>query len=259
MALSLPQSQKRSRSPLPALSKLTIIAMVGIALSYAYLVVVVIGAFVPMIMVSPIALVLAGIVATGRRWAPLVAALVCIAGLVPEVLVLPGHFDDPAPVFILNVLLTPPLFLVAILAGIGATVHNYRRAADPRAPRWLPAALCVVGGVILGGSVVAARPHNDALLLSPDELAVLPTVTTRAFAFDRPEIQARVGEPVALRLQNDDSVAHRFDLDAFNVHVSMFRDEQSVAFFVPTHVGSYTFRCNLPGHEAMQGTVIVHL
>jgi uncharacterized cupredoxin-like copper-binding protein len=38
----------------------------------------------------------------------------------------------------------------------------------------------------------------------------------------------------------------------------MFRDEESVAFFVPTQAGAYTFRCHLPGHEAMQGTVIVH-
>jgi heme/copper-type cytochrome/quinol oxidase subunit 2 len=201
--------------------------------------------------------VLAGFVATGWRWAPLVAALVCIVGLVPEVVVLPGHFDDPAPGFILNVLLTPSLFLVAILAGIGATVHNYRRAADPRAPRWLPTALWILGGVIVGGSLVAARPQNDARMLSTAELAALPTVTTRAFAFDQPEIQAKVGEPVALRLHNEDSVAHRFDLDAFNVHVSMFRDEESVAVFVPTQAGSYTFHCHLPGHEAMQGTVIV--
>jgi hypothetical protein len=117
---------------LTASARLTVGALIGLGLSYLYLVVVLIGGFVPMVMTVPIALLLAGIVMTGWRLAPTVAAFVCSLGLLPEIPNIPGHLQEIAtdpPSFIVNVLVILPLFAVAIVAGITATAQNYRRAS----------------------------------------------------------------------------------------------------------------------------------
>lgn len=125
-------ARPRHRAPLTALGKLTVAALVGLALSYLYLVVVLIGGFVPLAITVPVALILAGVVATGWRPAPAIAAFFCAVGFLPEIPLLPGHlgqFDTNLPAFVVNVLVNPPLFAVAIVAGIAATVQNYRRVS----------------------------------------------------------------------------------------------------------------------------------
>ncbi len=124
-------ARPRQRMLLTASAKLMVAALVGLALSYLYLVVALIGEFVPLAITVPVALLLAGVVATGWRPAPAIAAFVCILGLLPELPMLPGHlgqFDSNLPAFVVNVLVILPLFVVAIVAGIAATVQNYRRA-----------------------------------------------------------------------------------------------------------------------------------
>ncbi len=124
-------ARPRQRQPLTALGKLMVVALVGLALSYLYLVVVLIGAFEPIAVTVPTALLLAGIVATGWRPATAIAAIICILGILPELPMLPSHlgqFGSNMPAFVVNVLFILPLFVVAIVAGIAATVQNYRRA-----------------------------------------------------------------------------------------------------------------------------------
>ncbi len=126
------RTRPRRRTPLGASAKLTVVALVGLALSYLYMVVVLIGAFVPMVITVPVALLLAGVVATGWRPAPAIAAFVCVLGLLPEVPNVPGHLQEIAtdpPSFVVNVLLIVPLFAVAIVAGVAATMRNYRRVS----------------------------------------------------------------------------------------------------------------------------------
>ncbi len=125
-------ARPRQRTPLTVSAKLMVAALVGLALSYLYLVVVLIAGFVPLAIAVPVALLLAGVVATGWRPAPAIAAFVCTLGLLPELPMLPGHLQqittDP-PSFIVNVLVILPLFAVAIIAGITATVQNYRHVS----------------------------------------------------------------------------------------------------------------------------------
>ena len=126
------ETHPRQGTPLTASAKLTAAALVGLALSYLYLVAVLIGGFVPMAITLPVALLLAGLVATGWRPAPAIAAFVCVLGLLPEVPNVPGHlqeiYTDPIS-FVVNVLLILPLFAVVIVAGVAATVRDYRRVS----------------------------------------------------------------------------------------------------------------------------------
>jgi nitrite reductase (NO-forming) len=77
--------------------------------------------------------------------------------------------------------------------------------------------------------------------------------------FDRTELRARVGETVALRLDNRDAQRHSFDVDELSVHVPMPAGTTAAALFRPTEPGTYTFYCQVPGHReaGMVGTLIV--
>ena len=126
------ETRPRQGTPLTASAKLTAAALVRLALSYLYLVAVLIGGFVPMAITVPVALFLAGLVATGWRPALAIAAFVCVLGLLPEIPNVPGHLQEVStdpPSFVVNVLVIVPLFAVAIVAGVAATARNYRRVS----------------------------------------------------------------------------------------------------------------------------------
>lgn len=91
----------------------------------------------------------------------------------------------------------------------------------------------------------------------------MPTVKTEGFAFDQKEIRVKAGETVALKLSNEDTTAHSFDIDELDVHAPMPSDQIGLALFRPTEPGTYTFYCAIPGHAdvekgtGMIGTLIV--
>jgi hypothetical protein len=66
--------------------------------------------------------------------------------------------------------------------------------------------------------------------------------------FDQSELRAKVGENVALRLENRDAGAHSFDIDVLNVHAAMPSGKPALALFTPTALGSYSFYSGVPGH-----------
>ena len=74
-------------------------------------------------------------------------------------------------------------------------------------------------------------------------------------------MRARVGETVALRLDNADTSVHYLDIDEFNVHAIMPAGKSNVAIFKPTQPGTYTFYCHPHADKAartgMVGTLVV--
>jgi plastocyanin len=89
--------------------------------------------------------------------------------------------------------------------------------------------------------------------------AQLPALVSRRDSFDRAELRTKVGETVALRLENSDTERHYFDIDEFDVHVPISTGTPALALFTPSAPGSYTFYCHVPGHTeaGMVGTLIV--
>lgn len=85
------------------------------------------------------------------------------------------------------------------------------------------------------------------------------TIRLREMRFDAASVQVRAGEPVTLRLVNQDGYQHAFDLDAFDIHLPLPAEARADVRFTPTEPGRYTFYCGSPGHEAagMTGTLIV--
>jgi plastocyanin len=252
------------RTPLAALGKLTITSLVGIALIVVYAMLFVSRHIDPMALgFVLVALLCAGVVGVGWRWAPLLGALlggVMLASYIPLLGYIFTHPDDPNFV---TAALFLPVTIVAVAAGIGATVQNYR-GSDRSAPRWLAAGLAALAGwsagAILIGTLIAGMPKAGASVgISPETLAGLPALAAQNVRFDRAEIHAKVGETVALRLDNRDTVSHSFDIDAFNLHVPLPASQSGAAVFKPSQAGSYIFYCALPGHReaGMVGTLVI--
>ncbi|CAN5347251.1 hypothetical protein BH24GEM3_BH24GEM3_15460 [soil metagenome] len=257
----------RIRVPLSAIGKITLVTMLGVVLAAACIGKImfsVSGHIDPMVVAfMAVPLVMAGLIATGWRWTPLLGTLaggLLLAALAPH---LPSVMAIPSdPMFAPFVVLLA-LAAVGVPAGIGATVQNYRRAAwERRAPRWLAGALAGVAGTVAGVLLMAAlAPVGSASGISPEALSELPALTTENFVFDQAEIRVTAGELVMLRLENADPVTHSFDVDELDVHVVMPHGQTALAVFKPTEPGSYTFYCaphydKKTGH-GMKGTLIV--
>lgn len=262
--MGMNQSNQRTHQPLAALGKLTIVALVGIALVMFYLQTVVFGEFDPVgAMMGVLPLVFAGLVATGWRWTPALGALTggaLLAIIGPE---LHHIFASPSDGMFAPAVILLALILIGVGAGIGATVQNYRRSvAERSAPRWLSTALAALAGLCLGAVLVAAIPQASAGAgVSAEVMAQLPAVVVHNFAFEQKEIRAKVGETVILRLENHDSATHSFDIDELNVHAPILPNQTSLALFKPTQPGIYTFYCaphyDKSSGEGMKGTLIV--
>ncbi len=268
MEATITAPRRMGRRPLAALGKVAAGALVGLAALFGYVQLVVFGAFIPVVTgFAAVAVLLAGLVTMGWRWSPLVATLACGALLAlmlgpasGEIFYILSRPHDVG-LFALIVLLLPVLAIGAV-AGIAATVQNYRyAAADRRTPLGLRSGLLLLLGLVAGAIAVAAAPQSsDAGGVSPEALASLPAVTPEHFMPGK-EIKVKAGELVALRLENSDGVGHTFDIDELGVHAPMPNGKPGLALFRPTKPGTYTFYCvphyNKATGEGMQGKLIV--
>ncbi len=73
------------------------------------------------------------------------------------------------------------------------------------------------------------------------------------------EVRVKAGQPVTLRVVNQDGYAHAFDIDEFDIHAQLPAQATFDAVFSPTVPGRYRFYCGSPGHEAagMAGILVV--
>lgn len=85
------------------------------------------------------------------------------------------------------------------------------------------------------------------------------TVAMKDMRFRQAEVQVKAGQPVTLRVVNQDGYAHAFDIDEFDLHRPLAANETVELTFTPQQAGRYRFYCSSPGHEAagMVGVIIV--
>jgi plastocyanin len=201
-----------SRQPLAALGKLTAAALFGSALAFALLLLTILlaGAFVlPLLIVAVVLLVVAGIIATGLRWAPLLGALVGLGTLIGGVFTqqyFVYHLTHPAEVgpFLMSLLICA-FAVVAICAGVGATVQNYHGRAR-YAPRWLPTPLAALGGFVLGALLVALLVQATPAASSSTSVNGVPAVHMGISNFAQSSVTITKGSK--LMLIDDGSYPH---------------------------------------------------
>jgi len=261
--MSLEATMTRGRGVAP-MGKVAIYAMVASAAVLLGAGLIIAGEIDPFSLVpSVILLILSAAVARGWRWVPAVAGLLSGLLLLAAVAFMTPALASPQdPDFILAVLMIV-LPLVALVAGIGATVQNYR-GGERRLPSWFRFVLIFGAGLVIGLvalSLLVEKPTE--VRVSPEALDELPSVGTRDFSFSQSVIRVKAGELVALRLDNHDPSGHSFDIDDLDVHVPMYRDQTGLALFRASEPGAYRFYCSIPGHAdlergtGMVGTLIV--
>ena len=146
---------------LSGLSKIAIVALLGNAIAYLiylYLVILVAGFILPILIISLLTMLVAGLIMTGRRWMPLLGAILVLGSSVidlsqPESIY---NLSHPAGfgLFSVGVLILASA-LVACGAGTGAIIQNYSRTSR-RVPRWFIGGLKVLSGLVLGMFIIAA-------------------------------------------------------------------------------------------------------
>jgi hypothetical protein len=201
-----------SRQPLATLGKLTAAALIGSALAYATLLLTILlsGAFVlPLLIVAVVLLFVAGIIATGLRWAPLLGALVGLGTMIGGVFTqqyFVYHLTHPAEVgpFLISLLICV-FAVVAICAGVGATVQNYRDRAR-LGPRWLPTPMAALGGFILGALLVALLVRATPAASSTTSVKGVPAVHMGISNFAQSSVTIPKGSK--LMLIDDGSYPH---------------------------------------------------
>jgi plastocyanin len=202
-----------ARTRLSALGKLTVAAVLGLPLLLSTGLVVH-GLNVTNLLITGIALILAAIitaiiVATRWRWSPLLGALVYAAILAASIPIIPYALSHPTEtyMFALTVVLLA-LSVIALGAGIGATVQNYRNVEqERRAPRRLGMSLSGLAGIVVGmlivSLIVAANPQASAASTNPNGE---PVVHMAPDHFVQNVVLVPKGE--TLLIVNDSSVEH---------------------------------------------------
>ena len=245
---------------------LVIGALIGIALVYLFVQAVVLGHVeMPLPIFVGISLLLASLVAGwpvgGWRWTPLLGVVWSTMMLVGSAQRALTHLVQPASTLQFGTqLVLLGILVTGIVAGIGATVQNYRRpAAEQRLPNWVRWAALVLAGLFVGAVAVAAIPHPRGTQIDAATLARLPLIPLSAF--NGAEIRVKAGELTALRLANPSGAAHSFDVDELDLHVPMPANDESLALFTADTPGVYTFYCdphyNKATGQGMRGALIV--
>lgn len=85
------------------------------------------------------------------------------------------------------------------------------------------------------------------------------TIRTDGMRFVSDQVRVKAGQPVTLRVVNQDGYAHAFDIDEFDIHAPLPANATFDATFTPTAAGRYRFYCGSPGHAAagMTGVLVV--
>ena len=172
--------RRRARAPgrtlLAPLGTLTLAALLGnallylVQLSYLFLTAGLVGPPTPILIIALLTLLVAGAVATGWRWTPLLGAFVVLVTSTLSLTVPPVIYTLTHPGNVVTFSTSVALLacaLVALVAGVGATIQNYRDAAhERRAPGFLGKALSGLAGIVVGmlivSLIVAANPPTSA-------------------------------------------------------------------------------------------------
>ncbi len=202
-------------SSLSPLGKVATVALLVNALGYfAYIAIIysAAGLIVPLVIIGLITLIVVIICAIGWRWTPALVALVAlitsISGLsqpyFPDDLQHPAVSGQFIPVVII---LTSAI--VAIVAGIIATVQNYRYPPGARvAPHGLNTILTAICGIVVGAIIVsfivAANPQGSTSASS--QSGGEPTVHMGVVNFDYNVVIVPKGSK--LKLMNDGNYDH---------------------------------------------------
>lgn len=117
--------------------------------------------------------------------------------------------------------------------------------------QWLrqAGALILAVAVLVGAGRAQAAPPQERV-----------TVVAQEYRFEPDTIRVKKGSRVVIRLENRGTQPHEFEIEALDFEIGPIRPGTSAeAAFVAEKPGTYTYVCNVDGHQqkGMRGTLIV--
>jgi plastocyanin len=179
------------------------------------------------------------------RWllgAIIVLSLVYLVGSIPFFVVNLAHPESPAS------FLSEAFVVVALLSTVIGAIAGWR-GARPGSRR--PVAIGAAAAV--GLAVVVTLVASSGVESDVAQPADVPVESVRSTFPERLEVPA--GEAV-LWVDNQDPFHHTLVIEGTDVHVAL---PGSTAVRVPVDLspGTYRYFCDVPGHERMEGEIVV--
>jgi cytochrome c oxidase subunit 2 len=108
-------------------------------------------------------------------------------------------------------------------------------------------------------AVIAAAALSGAFLLEAQEPQKI-TVTAKKYEFSPSTIEVKVGTPVEITFQSEDT-KHGFECKDLGIEKVVFdKDKPETVTFTPEKTGTYEFKCAKfcgMGHGKMKGSIVV--
>lgn len=259
-----------SRQPLSAFSTITIVALIGGAVSSGVL------AFaigypdnLALLIITACQFLAAGLIATRIHWMPplivLLSGIFCYQVATEPFVIY--HLANPKAggffPFVLDILIIA-FALVTLGTSIGATVQNYR-LGEQHAPHWLSSALIGIAGMVIGAILIAAIGQPNAPTSTTYTNGV-PTVHMSAGNFSQPSVTIPKGS--MLLLVDDVAVPHILNNGSWENGVPKSTKEPGAPIIKNIQVngnsgeigpfttaGTYHIYCSV--HQGMNLTIIV--
>jgi hypothetical protein len=179
-----------------------------------------------------------------RRWLLTLAGLLAVAYVVGGFPVFAEHLAHPE---------SPLGFLTdtALLIGLGVVIVGVVRAlrgTDPRVPRPVLVGAAALGGIAVAVAAVAVATTDSAVRQADD-------VTLTVADWEYPELSVPVTAG-ALWIDNLDPFHHTLLVEGTDIR-EVLPASTAVRLPVDLAPGTYRYLCDVPGHEAMSGTLHV--
>ena len=201
----------------------------------------------PVIIFGALYLALAALVfrMPANKWVAGVAGALALAGLLSNIPFVVEDLSHPAS---WGSFIPSAVYVVAGLAATLAAVLSYRAGS---VALLRPTSMVVVGvsvALVVFSGVLAATGSSDEPKMGD--------VRFTAEAFKYPETLTAPAGAIGFLIENKDAFHHTFVIDGQDAKVGL-PASKTRRLDVNLKPGKYTYRCDVPGHETMTGTLTV--
>ena len=152
-------------------------------------------------------------------------------------------------------------FVARLAAAVGGIVSfvqlrrgTVRQTATTTERRSLVGATAIVVVLVLLSGVL----HVTSLeTVSAEAKAGAIAVGMKDTQFDPMQLTVRAGQPASLLVKNEDLGVHTFTVRELGISEVVIGGSEKLIAIAASDSGNYEFVCEIPGHEAMKGVLVV--
>ena len=148
--------------------------------------------------------------------------------------------------------------LAAAVGGIGSFLQ--RRRGTVRQTATIGERRSLVGATVMVVVLAALSGvlHVTSLeTVSADAKAGAVAVGMKDTQFDPERLTVQAGQPLTLVVKNGDLGAHTFTIRELGINEAVIGGSERLITIAASDRGTYEIVCEIPGHEAMKGTLVV--